>query len=236
MTGTRNRAARTATGPARNSPCPRPANARPGRGPAAVKPQIRTHSPRPPETLQNRLTYRFLRWLSQVGLASCWRRQGPVHSQFVLHGNWEADTEVRMQEHFSDTGIEDPVPGRGGWPAVDGTQWRTVQAQPCPGVRTGGGVASADAVPAWRWSRLPGQHRARRGVLPVTSGLEDVQDGLRPQAEIKGGEANPVPRSTAARWRSMSSAVASPWASSASWSWSKLERSSAPTAGSDTGM
>jgi hypothetical protein len=27
----------------------------------------------------------------------------------------------------------------------------------------------------------------------VTSGLDEVQDGLRPQAEIKGGEANPVP-------------------------------------------
>ena len=70
----------------------------------------------------------------------------------------------------------------------------------------------------------------------VTSGLDEVQDGLRPQAEIKGGEANPVPRSTAARWRSISSAVASPLASRASWSWSKLARSSAPTAGSDTGM
>jgi Arginase family len=58
--------------------------------------------------------------------------------------------------------------------------------------------------------------RRRPGVLPVTSGLEDIQDGLRPQAEISGGEANPMPRSTAARWRSISSAVASPWASSTS--------------------
>ena len=33
-------------------------------GPAAVKPQIRTHSLRAPETLRNRLTHRFLRWLS----------------------------------------------------------------------------------------------------------------------------------------------------------------------------
>jgi hypothetical protein len=27
--------------------------------------------------------------------------------------NWVADTEVRLQEIFSDAGIEDPVPGRG---------------------------------------------------------------------------------------------------------------------------
>src|SRR5450755_2732216 len=35
-------------------------------GATVVKPQIRTYSPRPPETLRNHLTHRFLRWLSQV--------------------------------------------------------------------------------------------------------------------------------------------------------------------------
>jgi hypothetical protein len=42
----------------------------------------------------------------------------------------------------------------------------------------------------------PGSGNGQRTPAP---GVEDVQDGLRPQAEIKGGEANPVPRSTAAR-------------------------------------
>jgi hypothetical protein len=59
--------------PGAEFPVPAPGECPPQQRPVVVKPQIRTHSPRSPETLRNRLTYRFLRWLSPARLG-CLRR------------------------------------------------------------------------------------------------------------------------------------------------------------------
>ena len=55
-----------------------------------------------------------------MGLASRWRWQGPVHNQFVLYGNGEADTEVRLQGFSPAPGLRIPFPDAGGQAAVDG--------------------------------------------------------------------------------------------------------------------
>src|SRR4029077_5518922 len=56
---------------------PAPGDRPPQQRPAVAKPQIRTYSPRPPETLRNHLTHRFLRWLSRADTPH-------IHAQVTL--------------------------------------------------------------------------------------------------------------------------------------------------------